>query len=144
MALAEDAVGKIRREVETGGERSLRLREEPCGEEQAEIIGGQQSMRCDGILKSVKDRFWHAGGERGQFQILMRIGKKKIPHCCSRRKSAPSWYPLPSRRIVTGRMRLCDSRSAWTYSMPKILFGSFKKVSSSSFESEEKEALSEK
>ena len=51
MALAEDAVGKIRREVETGGERSLRLREEPCGEEQAEIIGGQQSMRCDGILK---------------------------------------------------------------------------------------------
>ena len=40
MALAEDAVGKIRREVETGGERSLRLREEPCGEEQAEIIGG--------------------------------------------------------------------------------------------------------
>jgi hypothetical protein len=41
-------------------------------------------------------------------------------------------------------MRLCDSRSAWTYSMPKILFGSFKKVSSSSFESEEKEALSEK
>ena len=75
-ALAEDAVGKIRREVETGGERSLRLREEPCGEEQAEIIGGQQSMRCDGILKSGKDRFWHAGGERGQFQILMRIGKK--------------------------------------------------------------------
>ena len=86
MALAEDAVGKIRREVETGGERSLRLREEPCGEEQAEIIGGQQSMRCDGILESGKDRFWHAGGERGQFQILMRIGKKKIPHCCSRRE----------------------------------------------------------
>ena len=66
-----------RREVETGGERSLRLREEPCGEEQAEIIGGQQSMRCDGILKSVKDRFWHAGGERGQFQILNADWKKE-------------------------------------------------------------------
>ena len=86
MALAEDAIGKIRREVETGGERFLRLREEPCGEEQAEIIGGQQSMRCDGILESGKDRFRHAGGERGQFRILMRIGKKKIPHCCSRRE----------------------------------------------------------
>ena len=70
MALAEDAVGKIRREVETGGERSLRLREEPCGEEQAEIIGGQQSMRCDGILKSVKDRFWYADWKKEDFALL--------------------------------------------------------------------------
>lgn len=95
MALAEDAIGKIRREVETGGERFLRLREEPCGEEQAEIIGGQQSMRCDGILKSVKDRFWHAGGERGQFQILMRIGKRRFRIAVAEGsacvKSAPSW-----------------------------------------------------
>lgn len=86
MALAEDAVGKIRREIQIRTERFFRFREEPCGEEQAEIIGGQQSMRCDGILKSGKDRFRHAGGEHGQFRILMRIGKKKIPHCCSRRK----------------------------------------------------------
>ena len=86
MALAEDAIGKIRRKIKIRGKGFLRFCEEPRGEEQAEIIGGQQSMRCDGILKSVKDRFWHAGGERGQFQILMRIGKKKIPHCCSRRE----------------------------------------------------------
>ena len=76
MALAEDAVGKIRREVETGGERSLRLREEPCGEEQAEIIAGKQAVCGDGVLESGIDCFRHAGGERGQFQILMRIGKK--------------------------------------------------------------------
>ena len=52
MALAEDAVGKIRREVETGGERSLRRREEPCGEEQAEIIAGKQAVCGDGVLES--------------------------------------------------------------------------------------------
>ena len=77
-------------------ERFLRLREEPCGEEQAEIIGGQQSMRCDGILESGKDRFRHAGGERGQFRILMRIGKKRrfriaVAEGSACVKSAPSW-----------------------------------------------------
>ena len=66
--------------------------------------------------------------------------EKKIPHCCSRRCLCEALLrgSRCPRRIVTSRMRLCDSRSAWTC-WPKILFGfSFKKVSSSSFESEEK------
>ena len=86
MALAEDAIGKIRRKIKIRGKGFLRFCEEPRGEEQAEIIAGKQAVCGDGVLESGIDCFRHAGGERGQFQILMRIGKKKIPHCCSRRE----------------------------------------------------------
>ena len=76
MALAEDAVGKIRRKIKIRGKGFLRFCEEPRGEEQAEIIAGKQAVCGDGVLESGIDCFRHAGGERGQFRILMRIGKK--------------------------------------------------------------------
>ena len=82
MALAEDAIGKIRRKIKIRGKGFLRFCEEPRGEEQAEIIAGKQAVCGDGVLESGIDCFWHAGGERGQFQILMRIIFVVMYYCC--------------------------------------------------------------
>ena len=72
-----------------------RFCEEPRGEEQAEIIAGKQAVCGDGVLESGIDCFRHAGGERGQFRILMRIGKRRFRIAVAEGsacvKSAPSW-----------------------------------------------------
>ena len=52
MALAEDAIGKIRRKIKIRGKGFLRLREEPCGKKQTEIIAGKQAVCGDGVLES--------------------------------------------------------------------------------------------
>ena len=52
MALAEDAIGKIRRKIKIRGKGFLRFCEEPRGEEQAEIIAGKQAVCGDGVLES--------------------------------------------------------------------------------------------
>ena len=60
MAQAEDAAGKIRRKIKIRGKGFLRLREEPCGEEQAEIIAGKQDRlipACRRRARTVPDPY---------------------------------------------------------------------------------------